>query len=513
MTRSKTLTPAAVSEAWLRRSAPEALQDFEHANCSITFAYSDPLQPVSSGMSWSSSGEGFLTTPGDSGELTPSQGTSSGVGETNIAAENTAYLPWPPCNGEPEQRGWTQENTIEQSYQQPLAHTLTRQFFLEAQTQSYETQRSFEPQTINLAQIDYETTADGTNQTASVFSAAERHSGVALHLASGPLYHISNAKNLGHAFVSSCFQWSDLSSTGTYEVAKGAFAHAIEIFKDLLLQNNPYLLTCLDAVLLMLETHDRLDGATTLFIRAKDAALKHLQSSDHAVISVIEIMLLQANKATGRHHAQAVSRLRKAREYFLEHTSSPRHPLVLITTHKLAWCLAMNQSTPDDKKEALYLLQHLQLDSDQTLTPKHRQSISIAMTKARVHRALGHRALWHHHAALSAMSEGLERMRLTFSIVHPYYASAQSQYARWLFSMHDDALDDAAEKAYLVAANGRFVYFGPDHPLSRKSFQDLSDFFEITRRDRWHCHGFVQLIHAREQCKDRTPRFSCPADG
>ena len=222
-------------------------------------------------------------------------------------------------------------------------------------------------------------------------------------------------------WVSLCFYINILLDSGNISEARQATLRAAMIYRRLVQERNDQLLSILNLVLTILFLSGKQALAVGLLSHAQMTASRYLDKDDPVMVS-ISFMIAMARKET-RICKVKIMKLRQVVEQ-MRASWGDNHPYCITANYHLAWGLAME---PGSRREALDLLRHNQLRSEQVFHHFHLQTVAFITTQARV---LGH--LGRYAEAEEAMSQALQRIkRWNIAEDYPYYVEAKRRH--WMF--------------------------------------------------------------------------------
>ena len=283
------------------------------------------------------------------------------------------------------------------------------------------------------------------------------------------------------AFVDYCYTSCGLRVARKEQDAVYTLWQASQVFKVLVRNLHEELLACINTICISLFMQRRGDDAVVVLGNAKEAAQDSLHASHPIVVSIAN-MMWEASR-TNAHLEVSIDKMREI-VMELRSTWGHRHSYTLLAEYKLAWRLAMSETSTDEKVESLRILSRMQTNANLGLGSQDLLPIAIIVTKARVLEVLGNV-----HRAQTTMARAIKRMEVKLPSLHPYRLEGQSRHADLL---RDTGQEHEAEQALLKAALGRAEALGADHPYSKASKHDVLNFLDTGCRDQ-------KLQHFEEQ--------------
>ena len=279
---------------------------------------------------------------------------------------------------------------------------------------------------------------------------------------------------------------------GRDQAAEHKLWQASQVFSSLVQNLHEHLLACINTLCISLFLERRCNDAVDILGRAKDAAQAALGES-HPVVLSISNMMWEASGAN-RCPEVGIDKMRAISEPFRSAWSC-RHPFTILADYKLAWRLAMGETSTDEKFEALQILSRIQTDADMGLGSQDMLPIAIITTKARVLEALDNV-----YGAQTTMAKGIRRMWSSYPSLHPYRLEGQSRHADLLRATGQTY---RAEQVFIQVALGRAEVFGPNHQYSRASKHDVLTFLSDSSRDQELQAFNEQMVQAIQAWQER----------
>ena len=304
------------------------------------------------------------------------------------------------------------------------------------------------------------------------------------HTKAAPIYITPyNSEPPTKTFLQLCYTSCAFRVLGRYEDADHILWQASQIFTFMVSNIHDRLLACLSSIQVTLSLKRRADDAVRVLRSAKDAAQRFLSDS-HPLVLCIEFMMWQASAGKACPEI-SLDMLRSIYTIFETQTRlfAP-HPYAIWAGYELAWRLAFNETSINEKWEALHILNRIKGDSDLVLGVRHMQSIAILRTAARLLADLGYR-----FDAEQTMKEAHERTKIQFPRLHPYRLEGESRYATMLQCANQE---DRAEQLYIQVALGRAEALGENHEYAKASKYDVLDFLDNDDRT-----GELQIFHKK----------------
>lgn len=273
---------------------------------------------------------------------------------------------------------------------------------------------------------------------------------------------------LPEVFMAFCYTTCTHRATNQHQVAEDALQRALKVMALMAQNFHEQLLACINTV------------SISLFMQRK---------GDEAV-AVLESACCQCYNTDGNdaNHSDV-----------FRSGWGGRHPYTILAEYKLAWRLAMSETSIDEKVEALRKLSRIKDDADMALGPQDLLSIAIITTKARVLEALGDIT-----EAERMMANSVRSMGTRYPLLHPYRLEIRSRHANLL---RVTGQEYEAEQAFMEVALGRAEALGADHQYSKASKHDVFGFLDTGYRNQELQAFNEQYDRAIKRSKSRRPVF------
>jgi hypothetical protein len=226
------------------------------------------------------------------------------------------------------------------------------------------------------------------------------------------------------SFLRKCLSACIIQGEGFHEAAAGLMHNAVQIFKAMISQRDPYCLTALNLLTTVLESVGQRLLAETVLQRILEATHGHLQN-DGPVNTTIRFMLEIVGRRAKESEYNAPTMFRVYHE--LCELWGENSPSALTGCYHVAWTLALVDET---RAEAWSILDPLKARCEATLGDGHFLTITTMMTSARVLYHLGG-----HWQAASMINQAINRLDLMYEDFHPVCLEARSRQAMLLMKL------------------------------------------------------------------------------
>jgi tetratricopeptide (TPR) repeat protein len=261
-------------------------------------------------------------------------------------------------------------------------------------------------------------------------------------------------------FTAACMSACVYGVKGDYDVLAECLSRATGVYKQMLLNNDPWALVGVNMALIWLHAHEQGPMAGSIIRSVLRVALSILDK-EHPITTTLEWMTSVAFKKQKECHIQT-SKLRDVYTKFRTSNSHGfKHQHTIVALYNLGYNLIQDKKYEEAERH----LYHLVEISTQTLGASSLQTVAALNALSRAQSWQGNYGL-----AKETLEKGLQHAPLGEN--HPYRLESVRRRAYLLKKLGRVAEEEPLRRQVL---RGRVATLGPQHPSSQNAREDLVD--------------------------------------